>query len=172
VKALAAWSTCGTWTRGVHFVDDRRVWELGEPDIGDASSCRKRFGMKVSAPLAYPVEHRRGWRETADSPPRVARGHWDEQIDRLVMQKLRPGDPERELRRDIDGYTVRSGRLTIPLPDAQWADWDARGRLLVATKRGWLQIRSGTDFAAVDWAHDLAPAAPDPQPPPADASRW
>jgi len=42
VKALAAWSTCGTWTRGVHFVDDRRVWELGEPDVGETDLARLR----------------------------------------------------------------------------------------------------------------------------------
>src|SRR4029077_20683872 len=107
-------------------------------------------------PLAYPVEHRRGWRETADSPPRVARGHWDQQIDRLVMQKSRPGDPERELRRDIDGYAVRAGRHEHPLPDVQWADWDAYGRLLVATKVGRLEIRTGHDVMTVGWAHDLA----------------
>jgi len=172
VKALAAWRTCGTWTRGVQFVTDRRVWDLDEPDVGDVSPCRRQYGMKVSAPLAYPVEHRRGWRETPESPPREARGHWDEQIDRLVMAKPRPIDGAPELRRTIDGYLLRAGTEERLLPDVQWADWDPRGRLLVATKRGALEIRTGSTFATVAWTRNLAADTPDPKPPPADASRW
>jgi hypothetical protein len=34
VHALAAWGTCGTWTRGVHFGDDPGAHELGAPDEG------------------------------------------------------------------------------------------------------------------------------------------
>jgi hypothetical protein len=169
MRALAAWSTCGTWTRGVHFVDDRRVWELGDPDVGNATPCRKRFGMKVSAALAYPVEHRRGWHETDDSPPREARGHWDEQIDALVMTKPRPGTAGEELRRAIDGYSLRTAASEHALPDVQWADWHPDGRLLVATTDGRLQIRAGE---AVEWEHDLAPYEPAPEAPPPEAARW
>jgi len=169
VRALAAWSTCGTWTRGVHFVDDRRVWELGEPDVGDAGPCRRRFGMKVSAALAYPVEHRRGWRETDESPPREARGHWDERIDGLVMAKPQPTDATRELRRGIAGYTLHEAATERALPDVQWADWHRDGRLLVATIDGRLQIRAG---GSIEWERDLARDAPDPTSPPAEASRW
>jgi len=188
VKALAAWSTCGTWTRGVHFVDDRRVWELGEPDVGNVAPCRKRFGMRVSAPLAFAAEHRRGWTETDDSPPRASRGHWDEQIDGLVMEKARPGDAQSTLRAhgyyaafraklpsdDFDfAYELRVGDTEHTLAGVQWADWDARGRLLVATTDGRLQIRTGTprDPGPL-WETDLAPLQPDPQPPPSDASQW
>ena len=169
VRALAAWSTCGTWTRGVHFVDERRVWELGDPDVGDDAPVRKRFGMKVSGPLAYPIEHRRGWRESDDSPRREARGPWDEQIDELVMTKSRPGDPDQELRRAITGYTLWTDSAEHPLPDVQWADWHADGRLLVATKDGRLQVR---DAGSVEWEHDLARYEPAPIAPPAEASHW
>jgi len=188
LKALAAWSTCGTWTRGVHFVDDRRVWELGEPDVGDAAPCRKRYGMRVSAPLAFAAEHRRGWRESDGSPPREQRGHWDEKIDGLVMEKPRPGDGDVVLHAHgyyaaframlpsdtLDfGYELRIDDTQHELPDVQWADWDARGRLLVATTDGRLQIRAGSPRAlTVEWETELAPLAPDPQPPPRDASRW
>src|SRR5262249_14848430 len=31
LTALAAWTTCGTWTRGLHFVGDRKLWQAGPP---------------------------------------------------------------------------------------------------------------------------------------------
>src|SRR3989449_10016529 len=42
LTALAAWGTCGTWTRGLHFVENRRVWDVGAPDAGDVRPCRKK----------------------------------------------------------------------------------------------------------------------------------
>src|SRR5262249_895155 len=153
--------------------------DLGDPDVGDAAPCRKRFGMRVSAPLAFAAEHRRGWTETDDSPPRDARGHWDEQVDGLVMHKPRPGDAGVALRAHgyyaafraklpsdaFDfGYELRIGDAEHELRDAQWADWDASGRLLVATVDGRLQIRTGTPPGlTVVWETDLAPLEPDPQ---------
>jgi hypothetical protein len=189
LKALAAWSTCGTWTRGVHFVDDRREWDLGEPDVGDASPCRRRFGMKVTAPLAFASEHRRGWFETEDSPPRDARGAWDVQIDGLTMFKPRSG-PHATTELTARGYyaafrsklpadefdfryELRTGGAVTELGDVQWADWDADGRLLVATTDGRLQVRTGDPpNLEVAWETDLARFEPNPQPPPAEASKW
>jgi hypothetical protein len=189
LQALAAWGTCGTWTRGVHFVDDSRVWDLDEPGEGDARPIRRKFGMQVTAPLAFANEHRRGWSETADSPPREARGPWDERIDGLTMRKPRPGpEPATDLTArgyyaafrsklpndDFDfAYDLRIGDAAIALPDVQWADWDADGRLLVATTDGRLQVRAG-DPAALEvvWETDLSMLGPDPQPPPREASQW
>lgn len=189
LKALAAWGTCGTWTRGVHFVDDPRVWELGEPDEGDSAPCRRKFGMKVTAPLAFASEHRRGWSETDDSPPRDARGAWDERVDGLTMRKPRPNaSPATDLTArgyyaafrsklpsdDFEfGYDLRIGDTVVELPDVQWADWSVDGRLLVATTDGRLQVRAGDPRALeVVWEADLTPFEPDPQPPPGEASKW
>jgi hypothetical protein len=189
LTALAAWSTCGTWSRGVHFVDDRRVWELGEPDAGDAAPCRQKFGMKVTVPLAFACEHRRGWSESADSPPRAARGAWDERVDGLTMRKPQPGSRDTTdltargyyaaFRSKLPGddfdfrYAVSAGNSSVELEDVQWADWDRRGRLLVATTDGRLQIRSGDPLdLQVEWEYDLTGIAPAPQPPPPEASRW
>lgn len=189
LRAPAAWSTCGTWTRGVHFVDDRRTWDLGEPDEGDASPCRDKFGMRVTAPLAFSSEHRRGWFETDDSPPRSARGAWDERVDGLTMRKPRPRSPaETDLtargyyaafrsKLPADGfdfaYDLRTRGSVTPLVDAQWADWDSDGRLLVATTDGRLQVRVGEPpDLEVAWETDLTRFEPDPQPPPPEASRW
>jgi hypothetical protein len=145
--------------------------------------------MKVTAPLAFACEHRRGWSDTDDSPPRSARGAWDERVDGLTMRKPRPGSGDsvvltargyygafRSKLPDDDfdyQYEVVAGSSTSELPDVQWADWDPGGRLLVATTDGRLQIRTGAPHdLSVEWEYDLAPLEPDPQPPPAEASHW
>jgi hypothetical protein len=68
-------------------------------------------------------------------------------------------------------YELRSGNLSRHLEYVQWADWDAEGRLLVATDEGQLQIRDGAD-GAVLWEADEGELEPDPSPPPAEASTW
>jgi len=75
---------------------------------------------------------------------------------------------------DFDfGYELRVGDTEHALTGAQWADWDAGGRLLVATTDGRLQIRPGSPRdSTVVWETDLAPLEPDPQPPPSQASQW
>ena len=61
----------------------------------------------------------------------------------------------------------------MPLPDVAWADWDPRGRLLLATRGGELRIvevaGSGLEMT---WALDLSAARPDPTPPPPWAMSW
>jgi hypothetical protein len=54
LAALAAWGTCGTWTRSVQFSEDRRVWELGQPDEGDIEPLRRRyrFGLELTRPAS------------------------------------------------------------------------------------------------------------------------
>ena len=187
--ALAAWGTDGTWTRGVHFVDDRKVWELDPPDDGDVEPVRRRFGLKVTAPLAFACEHRRGWLETDDSPPRAARGPWDERVDGLTVRKPRPQSSDAvdltasgyyaAFRSKLSAagfdfcYQLRHGGSVTELHDVQWADWDPAGRLLVATTDGRLQIRAGApERLDVVWETDLSPFVPDPQPAPPEASHW
>ena len=54
-----------------------------------------------------------------------------------------------------------------------WADWDQRGRLLVATAEGRLEVRAlGGRAITVEVAHDLAPLTPDPAPAPEWARQW
>jgi hypothetical protein len=70
------------------------------------------------------------------------------------------------------GWTETEDRLET-LVDVQWADWDASGRLLVATTDGRLQVlgAEGPD-SAVSWEVDLSADEPDPRPPPEEARRW
>jgi hypothetical protein len=189
LTALAAWSTGGTWTRGVHFVEDARVWEAGEPDDGDPTPLRRRLGLALTRPETFAVERRRGWVETGSTPPRGPNDAWDERrADRVTMEKPRPADARQRLLvsgryaafRDMSPawgrptYWLERGDTDLqPLDDAQWADWDRSGRLLVATARGELQVRTAPfDEAAVGWRFDVSALEPDPVPPPPAARRW
>ena len=187
LTALAGWATEGTWTRGVEFVEDRSVWTVDEPDLGDVGPVRERYGLRLSRADAFAIERRRGWTETPDTPPRQPADAWDERRgDRIVMEKSRPGSDGaqrltvrgtyaaiRELhgiRTDVH-YELHAGDDARHLEDVQWADWDAQGRLLVATLDGRLQIRD-VDAESVTWEVDEAALTPDPAPPPADARVW
>lgn len=192
LTALAAWGTCGTWTRGVHFAERPRTWEVGEPAEGDVVPLRQRYrlGLALTRPRAFAVEARRGWRESSDSPAYdPEHDPWDERRARtLTMTRMRPGTND-GARLTVAGWyaAFRSGqpswaetRYTIedlegarPLPGVQWADWDSQGRLLVATTDGQLQVRDEPwDASAAVWAVDLSGDVPAPAEPPAVARRW
>ena len=192
VSALAAWGTCGTWTRGAHFVDDRRVQELGAPDAGEARPLTRRYGLALNRPVTFAVERRHGWTDTADTPPRADGDLWDERrADDVIVQKPRhKGDGACVLtargwfaafregpfggRPRVAEYALVQRGISVPLGDVQWADWDGDGRLLVATTDGRLQIRSVHDPAGFTVVHetDLASLEPAPTAPPHDARVW
>jgi hypothetical protein len=185
LTALAAWGIGSTWTRGMQFVQDRAVQDVDEPDLGDLSAVRARYGLRLSRVDSFAVERRRGWTETAETPPRAPDDAWDERrVDRIVMERPRPnasGTERLTVRgtyaaiRELHGrrtdvrYELCSRDLTRPLEHVQWAEWDPGGRLLVATDDGRLQIRDVVD-GSVQWEADESALGPDPTPPPAEAS--
>jgi hypothetical protein len=134
LTALAAWGTGGTWTRGIHFVDDPAVWEVSEPEYG-ALPRDLQAGIAVTRPAAYAVERRRGWVEAPGSPPRADDDLWDQRRTNLCMEK----GPLR-----VQGRRYSVG--DIELTDVQWADWSRDRRLLVATTAGELQTRDERDW--------------------------
>lgn len=187
LTALAAWEAGTTYTRGIHFDDEAGTSQIGEPDVGDPSPALRLYGVKLYGRNQFAVERRRGWVESEDTPPREAGGHWDEKR-RVEMVKAQPGTGN-PLGLHVSGryagfrempdyhepaeYFLTSGGDIHVLDDVQWADWDRAGRLLVATKDGRLQARvlDGFDHEVV-FAHDLSGMTPDPQPPPAKATKW
>jgi len=190
LTALAAWGTCGTWSRGAHFVHDRRVQDLGAPDAGHIDASSLGFGLALQRPATFAVERRRGWVETPETPPRRDDDLWDERRgDRIVMQKRQPGSDGVLLTvhgrfaafRDgpfgaearVTAYALVNGDSSQPLVDVQWAEWDALGRLLVATTDGRLQIREQRGGAfVVAHEHDVASSLPEPREPPREAREW
>lgn len=181
------WPTCGTWTRGFQFVETGE-WKIGEPERGDVRPCRALYGLTAVQPSQFAVECRRGWRETPDSPPRLAGDVWDQRRNARISKpqpngKLQlvvesSGWPGGEWGGDtIEGlrvsYWLEDSDDVYPLEDVQWADWDDRGRLLVATRSGALQIRCLRGFAGeVEFERNLASLTPDPMPAPAWAQLW
>ena len=188
LTALAAWSTCGTWTRGLHFVSGRRQGDPGTPDHGDLQPLLRRYGLAATRPGSFAVERRNGWSESADTPARMPSDAWDEQrAEHVVMEKPRPDSADVVLRVagrhaafrtggpawDPARYTMAAGGDPVALGDVQWADWDRRGRLLVATIDGRLEVRERAWQAAdAVWSSDVTNERPDPTPPPPEARRW
>jgi hypothetical protein len=188
LTSLAAWSTCGTWTRGLHFVADRDRLDPGEPHAGDVRALTRRYGLAATRAVTFAVERRAGWQETDDTPEREASDVWDEQrADRVTMWRARPGDPAVRLMvngrhaafRDMapawgtPRYELEVDGRSVVLDDAQWADWSPAGSLLVATRAGALEVRDapyGVDRTR--WREDLASLRPSPSPPPPEASTW
>jgi hypothetical protein len=73
---------------------------------------------------------------------------------------------------DISYALERDGDRSA-LPDVAWADWDRRGRMLIATVAGELRIAEVTP-AGVEtvWSHDLSHLEPSPARAPEWARRW
>lgn len=156
LTAIAAWGTNGTWSRGLHFVD-RPGSFLEAPDEGDISTFASEYGLALTAPGTYLVERRRGWDEAPGSPARAESDPWEsERAHKLTMCKRSPrdsawtlcvtgwyaafreGEPQRFA---LPSYWLERAGERQTLNDVQWADWSARGELLVATTGALLQIR-------------------------------
>jgi hypothetical protein len=199
LTALAAWRTPGTWTGGAHFVADAGRCDLGPPDAGETSGLRGRYGLAMTEAASYPVERRRGWRETPDTPARAVTDVWDEKRSNEVRMTRPQPEPaggrapwpggtrpwlvvsggyaahrSRPEHYDAPRYELvdgSAGSVLEHLDEVQWADWAGGGELLTATTDGRLQIRDRATLQ-VAWEHDLAPMRPETGMPPAEARHW
>ncbi|ABW32765.1 conserved hypothetical protein (plasmid) [Acaryochloris marina MBIC11017] len=177
LRAIYAFGTCGTWTRGYYFIP---------PDQSDEH-------LKIDVPFPYnlssiPVvqfanERHRGWTETADSPLRQPNDLWDEHRNArlykiqpeghriLYLESLGLAGGEFGEDQAVDGmsvlYSMQSNEGIEILDAYQWADWDLQGNLLVATRSGKLQVNQVEDNGLrVVFEVDLSVMDPDPLPPP------
>lgn len=183
LHALHAFGTCGTWTRGYHFTEARGADVVADEDLPIP------FGLRPTAAEQFATERRLGWEETADCPPRDLRDAWDQNRN-ACLDRARPGGGYRlrvasvghaggefGQRQAVDGlrvqYSLERGGTTRPLDELQWADWDAGGRLLAATRAGCLQVREAIDdFTSPVFEFDLTTLAPDASEPPQEARSW
>ena len=187
LKALAAWQEYGTWSRGQHFGPDPAAWPAGAPAVGDVSILDSVGGIVKTNAAQFAVERRRGWVESASTPPRDPEDRWDQRRD-MVMEKPSP-DPEcaavlsvrsqfAALRScptssppDPAAYRLTQCGQTAVLTGVQWADWTFDGRLAVVTGSGLLQILDGRGQQVL---RETRPrdGGPRPVPAPAWASEW
>jgi hypothetical protein len=184
LKALAAWWVGNTWATGCEFHADGAL-ALGfppgtPPDHGTfppgltSLTPPQLSGRALFIERDVSLELRRGW-ELLTRPETDGAG--------LELRRARPGGDGSELRIThaghtftepaIEGAVLRYALDGAPLDDAAWADWDAGGRLLVATTAGALEVREPAgDQWRTTWSHDLGELEPDPAEAPAWACRW
>jgi hypothetical protein len=191
LTALAAWHVGSTWTAGLAFADDGALLHARGDDPAP-SHGRYPGPMRPLPPPSgagrtpfderdVANEFRRGWTPADAGSPHVAAGAV------IVLRRARPGTPGDALllvhrghrfgAPNVEGarieYLLESDGEAVPLAGIVWADWDARGRLLVAGADGSIAIRHRAPHGwEVLWRHDLGGLAPDPQAPPEWATRW
>jgi hypothetical protein len=67
LTALHAFATCGTWTRGYYFTQDRPAQEVPGLPLP--------YGLQSIPAVQFATERRRGWEEASDCPPRDPSDH-------------------------------------------------------------------------------------------------
>ncbi|MFC1580291.1 hypothetical protein ACFL4N_05200 [Thermodesulfobacteriota bacterium] len=183
LKALHAFPTCGTWTRGYYFTEDEDCENPGDTKLPIP------YGLRSIAVVQFANERRRGWEEAADSPKRDTRDAWDERRNARIQKRQPGGDRllcvesmgwaggEFGMDQAVDGLRVSywlesDGEIQL-LDHLQWADWDREGHLLVATRSGKLQVlHLDSDGSEVLFEEDLSRSEPNPAPAPSWAQRW
>ena len=183
LKALHAFGTCGTWTRGYYFTEE------GNCDNPQMGKLPIPYGLRPIPMVQFANERQRGWIEAEDSPARDPRDAWDTGRNArmrkpqpygtriLCVESVGVAGGEFGVDQAVDGLNVRysmesNGDLEL-LDDVQWADWSREGQLLVATRSGLLQIRSLEGASPnILWEADLSNLEPSPTPAPAWAQSW
>ena len=181
LTALHAFATCGTWTRGYHFTEEK-----GDEGVVDLPG---RYRLRSTPVVQFANERRRGWEEAADSPARHANDVWDQHRNARMLKREPGGDRvlrvesigwaggEFGVEQAVDGMRVQyslemSGEVEL-LDDLQWADWDRSGRMVVATRSGRLQVRRlDRNRPEIVFEADLSVLEPSPGPSPDWAQGW
>jgi hypothetical protein len=180
LTALARWRDDSTYNRGYHFESTAtRGANLAAPDEGNIAPLAERYRLQLvpNSLDAYGAERRRGWTSHREAPRRPTNDIWNEKTPHWLVRERPGGDQCLELRDNgyvrgrLEGRAPRYALDGERLTEAVWADWDARGRLLVATRAGVLEIRSSKNKVthSVSLAGDWTP---DPAAPPMYARRW
>lgn len=175
---LSSWDEHDTWGWGSCFVNSATPHTWGEPRTIDLNPGRLTIQHNDAVPFVN--ERRRGWTEAPDRPADT----WDESRD-VILQKRRPqgdcllrmiGGRDRN-HTGVDGLARQfelqwdSGAIK-QLVGLAWADWDHQGRLLTATRSGFLRVSSlVSGKPSLIQEHDLRVLTPNPQPPPEWAQR-
>jgi len=191
LHALAAWHWGSTWHWGCEFLPDGRFC-TGEAEPTAPDSGSYPAGLAPRPPLPA-VDHHDLWR-LRDVQAELRRG-WVQDPrgadvlpgSPLVLRRPQPGNGGAALTlvhggHDFAGHGIEGAHIRYvleqngsraELPEAGWADWDRRGRVLVATVSGELRIAAATPSGLEPlWSHDLSQLGPEPAPAPGWARRW
>jgi hypothetical protein len=188
LHALAAWHWGSTWHWGCEFLPDGRFC-TGEAEPTPPDSGAYPAGLAPRPPLPA-IDHHDLWR-VRDVQAELRRG-WvqhpadDGEGSPLVLRRPRPGGGGAlvlvHAGHDFAGHGIEGAAIRYlleqdgdraELPEAAWADWDRRGRMLVATVRGELRIAEVIPSGLrTIWSQHLSQLEPSPEPAPDWARRW
>ena len=200
LTALAAWHVGSTWAFGLEFLDDGSLAVPFDPTV-PPDHGRFDGAVVARIPRAdtwvggspfderdVANELRRGWEpiEVEPGDARLAELPIPDREVHVLLRRAQPGDPSTALvmahagaRRGgswIEGvevaYVLETDAGSEWLDDVGWADWDARGRLLVATRNGAIEVREAGSGWGPTWSRDLGGLEPDPREAPAWARTW
>jgi hypothetical protein len=180
--ALALWFVGGTYHSGGYFPSARSLW-IG----GTAAPDQGRLPWWLTLRREYPpyLQRTPEWTDRTVFINRLLRGGWERvEGPRLeTWQRRGPGGQGTLLHTELGwdarayggpymvGYGLQNEQedeLT-PIEGATWADWDQRGRLLVA-RGGRLEVWAPDGGARV--IEDFNPQKPGRVPPSATATTW
>jgi hypothetical protein len=184
--ALAVWSAGGTYHTGPCFLADGRLWlgfrEPSPPDVGAAPSSLE---IAPSSALPY-TDKTNNWTERTVHFNRLLRDGWtlvESDATGAIWQRPRPGGGfTLEMTQRLGGFggTQAPYLVDVSIEDADgarrplgvvtWADWDQRGRLILAREGRLVSIDllSGQPTELMDFN----PQSPDPQPAPDWVRIW
>jgi hypothetical protein len=191
--ALALWPKRDCWHGGGLFESSWRVWLNHKPEVAKPHPKHKPKGLHVTpnpeacgedAPVWYRRMARDGWSLIQQGSYPLTRRGW--QTERAEIWE-RPGRGRTViLRRRLDAicfsrfggpyvesfWLVLGDGAEVPLPGAQWADWDQAGRLVFARDG---RLYSGVLDGAKVVEHELVDLngnTPTNVEPPKWATRW
>lgn len=176
--ALALWSMGGTYVAGGLFTGPDALYLGGVSDAPNRGALPPSLRLAKDAPY---IDHTPDWTDRTVYFNRLLRDSWTPapsiNVQQPVWERPNPGGsrtlvmaPIREAWFDTYGgrhaveYALLDNGDMRPLGRATWADWDHRGRLIMA-QDGRL-IECGTDGGRREIA-DFNDQTPNPQPSPA-----
>lgn len=181
--ALALWPMGGTYVAGGLFVNERSLFLGGVVDAPGRGALPASLSLVKNAPY---TDHTPDWTDRTVYFNRLLRDGWTPapslDAPQPVWERHEPAGGRTLVRapardagfntyggRSVDEYALLDKGELRPLSIATWADWDHRGRLIIAQDGRLLEIEVDGNRREIE---DFSGQTPDPQPSPAWARDW
>ena len=181
--ALALWFVGGTYHTGAFFPAADTLW-LGYADETPPDIGTRPAALRIAAPRAIPyIDGTAEWTDRTVHFNRLLRDGWrllEREPHASLWERPHPTAPMtltmmhvfEDFRRFggpyVVNYSVTTAEGERAIGEASWADWDHRGRLVIA-REGCLYVWQPS--GALELIEDFNGQEPDPQPAPEWATR-